>query len=118
GIMAAIIMLTNRYFAPYQQVMRTASRWELNKLHIQRIAELLELVASVEQQDETTEVKRISVKYSGKQRIEFELGQTYLLTGKSGSGKTHLANCITRQSKDSKLDIMINDTALDDINYN
>ena len=108
GIMAAIIMLTNRYFAPYQQVMRTASRWELNKLHIQRIAELLELAASVEHQHETTEVERISVKYSEKQRIEFELGQAYLLTGKSGSGKTHLANCITRQNSDNKLDIMIN----------
>ena len=118
GIMAAIIMLTNRYFAPYQQVMRTASRWELNKLHIQRIAVLLELAASVEHQHETTEVERISVKYSEKQRIEFELGQAYLLTGKSGSGKTHLANCITRQNSDSKLDIMINDTPLDDVNYN
>ena len=118
GIMAAIIMLTNRYFAPYQQVMLTASRWELNKLHIQRIAELLELAASVEHQHETTEVERISVKYSERQRIEFELGQTYLLTGKSGSGKTHLANCITRQNNDNKLDIMINDTPLSDVNYN
>ncbi|UPR58678.1 ATP-binding cassette domain-containing protein [Vibrio sp. ED004] len=118
GIMAAIIMLTNRYFAPYQQVMRTASRWELNKLHIQRIAGLLELTASVEHQHETTEVERISIKYSDKQRIEFELGQAYLLTGKSGSGKTHLANCITRQNNDNKLDIMINDTPLDDVNYN
>ncbi|HHX8298436.1 TPA: ATP-binding cassette domain-containing protein [Vibrio diabolicus] len=118
GIMAAIIMLTNRYFAPYQQVMRTVSRWELNKLHIQRIAELLELAASVEQQNDTTEVERISVKYSEKQRIEFEHGQAYLLTGKSGAGKTHLANCITRQNTDSKLDIQINETPLDDVNYN
>ncbi|MDW1812144.1 ABC transporter transmembrane domain-containing protein, partial [Vibrio sp. Vb2362] len=118
GIMAAIIMLTNRYFAPYQQVMRTVSRWELNKLHIQRIAELLELAASVEQQNDTTEVERISVKYSEKQRIEFERGQAYLLTGKSGTGKTHLANCITRQNTDSKLDIQINETPLDDVNYN
>ncbi|MBS9922275.1 ATP-binding cassette domain-containing protein [Vibrio alginolyticus] len=118
GIMAAIIMLTNRYFAPYQQVMRTVSRWELNKLHIQRIAELLALAASVEQQNDTTEVERISVKYSEKQRIEFERGQAYLLTGKSGAGKTHLANCITRQNTDSKLDIQINETPLDDVNYN
>ncbi|MEF1305393.1 ATP-binding cassette domain-containing protein, partial [Vibrio owensii] len=118
GIMAAIIMLTNRYFAPYQQVMRTVSRWELNKLHIQRIAELLELAASVEQQNDTTEVERISVKYSEKQRIEFERGQAYLLTGKSGAGKTHLAYCITRQNTDSKLDIQINETPLDDVNYN
>ncbi|EJS2609416.1 ATP-binding cassette domain-containing protein [Vibrio alginolyticus] len=118
GIMAAIIMLTNRYFAPYQQVMRTVSRWELNKLHIQRIAELLELAASIEQQNDTTEVERISVKYSEKQRIEFERGQAYLLTGKSGAGKTHLANCITRQNTDSKLDIQINETPLDNVNYN
>ncbi|MDW2173703.1 ATP-binding cassette domain-containing protein [Vibrio sp. 1637] len=118
GIMAAIIMLTNRYFAPYQQVMRTVSRWELNKLHIQRIAELLELAASIEQQNDTTEVEGISVKYSEKQRIEFERGQAYLLTGKSGAGKTHLANCITRQNTDSKLDIQINETPLDDVNYN
>ncbi|UJF20316.1 hypothetical protein L0B53_18500 (plasmid) [Vibrio sp. SS-MA-C1-2] len=27
GVMAAIIMLTNRYFAPYQQVMKTLSNW-------------------------------------------------------------------------------------------
>ncbi|MHA2828555.1 ATP-binding cassette domain-containing protein [Vibrio harveyi] len=118
GIMAAIIMLTNRYFAPYQQVMRTVSRWELNKLHIQRIAELLELAASIEQQNDTTEVERISVKYSEKQRIEFERGQAYLLTGKSGAGKTHLANCITRQNTDSKLDIQINETQLDNVYYN
>ncbi|HHX8342098.1 TPA: ABC transporter transmembrane domain-containing protein [Vibrio alginolyticus] len=118
GIMAAIIMLTNRYFAPYQQVMRTVSRWELNKLHIQRIAELLELAASIEQQNDTTEVERISVKYSEKQRIEFERGQAYLLTGKSGAGKTHLANCVTRQNTDNKLDIKINETPLDDVNYN
>jgi ABC-type bacteriocin/lantibiotic exporter with double-glycine peptidase domain len=118
GVMAAIIMLTNRYFAPYQQVMRTASQWQLNKLHIQRIAEVLELAASVEHQHETTEVERISVRYSEKQRIEFELGQAYLLTGKSGSGKTHLANCITRQNSDNKLDIMINDTPLENLNYN
>ncbi len=98
--------------------MRTVSRWELNKLHIQRIAELLELAASVEQQNDTTEVDRISVKYSEKQRIEFERGQAYLLTGKSGAGKTHLANCITRQNTDNKLDIKINETPLDDVNYN
>lgn len=118
GIMAAIIMLTNRYFAPYQQVMRTIGRWKLNKLHIQRIAELLELAASVDHQHATTEVEHISIKYSKKQRIEFERGQAYLLAGQSGSGKTHLANCITRQTLDQQLDILINETSLTDINYN
>lgn len=58
------------------------------------------------------------MKYSEKQRIEFDRGQAYLLTGKSGAGKTHLANCITRQNTDSKLDIQINETPLDDVNYN
>ncbi|WP_133126146.1 ABC transporter ATP-binding protein, partial [Vibrio sp. 10N.286.49.B3] len=118
GIMAAIIMLTNRYFAPYQQVVRTASRWKLHKMHIQRIAELLDLAASIEQQNEHTDINKINVRYSDKKRIEFEIGQAYLLTGLSGSGKTHLAACITRQITDNRLDIKVDDLPLADINYN
>ncbi|MGF1724641.1 ABC transporter transmembrane domain-containing protein [Photobacterium nomapromontoriensis] len=43
GVMAAVILLTNRYFAPYQQVMRTLSRWRTHQLNITRIAEILDL---------------------------------------------------------------------------
>ncbi len=86
GIMAAIIALTNRYFAP----LPTSDAYReplgvINKLHIQRIAELLELAASVEYQHETTEVERISVKYSEKAAYRIRTRTTYLLTGKSGS---------------------------------
>ena len=43
GVMAAIIMLTNRYFGPYQQMMRTLGRWKTNKMQITDIAEILSL---------------------------------------------------------------------------
>ncbi|MGL6314384.1 ABC transporter transmembrane domain-containing protein [Vibrio sp. WXL103] len=118
GIMAAIIMLTNRYFAPYQQVMRTLSRWKLNKMHIQRIAEVLDLVADQNQQDEDMDVETIKVTFPNGKRIELNRGTAFLLTGRSGTGKTHLSSCLARQKHDPQLAILINDKSLDDINYN
>ncbi|WP_394242406.1 ATP-binding cassette domain-containing protein [Vibrio astriarenae] len=117
GIMAAIIMLTNRYFAPYQQVMRTLSRWKLNKLHIQRIAEILDLVSV--QHHETTQLdpQQIEIEFPNKSRIRFEKGNAYLITGKSGSGKTHLCSCLARQRIDDNLQINIDSNPINTLNY-
>lgn len=43
GVMAAVILLTNRYFAPYQQVMHTISRWKVNKVYLERLTDLIKL---------------------------------------------------------------------------
>ncbi|MDR9826617.1 ATP-binding cassette domain-containing protein [Vibrio sp. FNV 38] len=118
GIMAAVIMLTNRYFAPYQQVMRTLSRWKLNKLHICRIGEILDLVSDQETANEQLFVAQIAVTFSNQTRLLFNQGSAYLLTGKSGSGKTHLASCLSRQRVDEQLKISVDDTPLHEVSYN
>ncbi|MDN2483089.1 ATP-binding cassette domain-containing protein [Vibrio agarivorans] len=118
GIMAAIIMLTNRYFAPYQQVMRTLSRWKLNKLHIQRIGEVLDLVAKEQHNSPEICVDEINVEFPNKSRVQFLKGNAYLLTGKSGSGKTHLSSCLARQRVDKQLNILIDQLAIEELAYN
>lgn len=131
GVMAAIIMLTNRYFAPYQQVMRTISRWKLNKLHIEKVSELLELeykqqrdIAQVDSQDELLPApvdqnigNLIEVKLSTGQRIEFTLGRPTVIRGLSGSGKSHITRCLTRDVECEKSEIYINHKPLHDIHY-
>lgn len=131
GVMAAIIMLTNRYFAPYQQVMRTIGRWKLNKLHIEKVSELLELeykqqrdIALVESHDESLPApidqdigNLIEMKLSTGQRIEFTLGRPTVIRGLSGSGKSHITRCLTRDVECEKSEIYINHKALHDIHY-
>lgn len=131
GVMAAIIMLTNRYFAPYQQVMRTIGRWKLNKLHIEKVSELLELeykqqrdIALVESRDESLPApidqdigNLIEVKLSTGQRIEFTLGRPTVIRGLSGSGKSHITRCLTRDVECEKSEIYINHKPLHDIHY-
>jgi ABC-type bacteriocin/lantibiotic exporter with double-glycine peptidase domain len=131
GVMAAIIMLTNRHFAPYQQVMRTIGRWKLNKLHIEKVSELLELeykqqrdIALVETQDESLPApidqdigNLIEVKLSTGQRIEFTLGRPTVIRGLSGSGKSHITRCLTRDVECDKSEIYINHKPLHDVHY-
>lgn len=139
GVMAAIIMLTNRYFAPYQQVMRTIGRWKLNKLHIEKVSELLELeykqqrdVAIIENDVENSiensstslpakfdqEIGNlIEVKLSSGQRIEFKLGRATVIKGRSGSGKSHITRCLTRDVEYSSSEIFVNHKPLRDVHY-
>ncbi len=131
GVMAAIIMLTNRYFAPYQQVMRTIGRWKLNKLHIEKVSELLDLeykqqrdIALVESRDESLPApidqdigNLIEVKLSTGQRIEFILGRPTVIRGVSGSGKSHITRCLTRDVECEKSEIYINHKPLHDVHY-
>lgn len=131
GVMAAIIMLTNRYFAPYQQVMRTIGRWKLNKLHIEKVSELLELeykqqrdVAIINESNEQYPApleqdigNLIEVKLASGQRMEFTLGRPTIIRGLSGSGKSHITRCLTRDVECDKSEIYINRKSLNDIHY-
>ncbi|MBC7001758.1 ATP-binding cassette domain-containing protein [Photobacterium sp. BZF1] len=123
GVMAAVILLTNRYFAPYQQVMRTLSRWKTNQLNVQRIAEVLELESAAQSSNNAAPVNTVSISSRlGENDVPFPSmslvkGQIHLLTGPSGSGKSHLLRCLTRDSHDDQLNIVINDHSIDDIDY-
>ncbi|MGR5150673.1 ATP-binding cassette domain-containing protein [Photobacterium swingsii] len=163
GVMAAVILLTNRYFAPYQQVMRTLSRWRVNQLNIARIAELLDLASTHPPLDSshqradnqvhddvlTTDANKesdlplpISVITVGTadtmvidkhiaedhvdshhqssvttERLQLTTGHIHLLTGPSGSGKSHLLRCLTRDTHNDNLTIDVNQHTFDDIGY-
>lgn len=123
GVMAAVILLTNRYFAPYQQVMRTLSRWRTNQLNVKRIAEVLELESFKRNSNNEGVVSTISISPSGSDvtpgipPISLAPGQINLLTGPSGSGKSHLLRCLTRDSHDDNLTFIINDKAAGEIDY-
>lgn len=131
GVMAAIIMLTNRYFAPYQQVMRTIGRWKLNKLHIEKVTELLELEYKQQREVQTKSINEktlptpqqqdignlIEVKLSSGQRIEFALGRPAVIRGLSGSGKSHITRCLTRDIECERSEIYVNHHPLEQVHY-
>lgn len=117
GIMAAVIMLTNRYFAPYQQVMRTLSRWKLNSSQIERIAEVMSLHSNPAANSEFIRMENLSIKTSHNKRIEFNCGNVYVMRGKSASGKTHLTSCLTQDRLDESLGISCNGRPIGEYDY-
>ncbi|OAN18065.1 ABC transporter ATP-binding protein [Photobacterium jeanii] len=118
GVMAAVILLTNRYFAPYQQVMRTLSRWRVNELNIERIAELLDLDASQEQDKRLDSVNKIELKANDNgQSLSLATGQIHIFSGVSGSGKSHTLRSLMRDSQDQLSDIHVDEQSIDDIPY-
>ncbi|GHA49318.1 ATP-binding cassette domain-containing protein [Photobacterium aphoticum] len=145
GVMAAVILLTNRYFAPYQQVMRTLSRWRVNQLNIERVAALLDLPStqaatqgsdqsSLQATDCITDSPAnlhavldaavasplaIQTLHVDTPTAHYDLskGQLHLFTGPSGSGKSHLLRCLTRDSHADDHHIRINDEPASHIDY-
>lgn len=117
GIMAAVIMLTNRYFAPYQQVMRTLSRWKLNSSQIERIAEVMSLHSNPSARSEFIRMENLSIKTRQNKRIEFNCGHIYVMRGNSASGKTHLTSCLTQDRLDDSLSITCNDRPITEYDY-
>ncbi|WP_217697841.1 ABC transporter transmembrane domain-containing protein [Shewanella sp. UCD-KL21] len=132
GVMAAIILLTNRYFGPYQQAMRTMGQWKINKIYIDRLNEMLLMEntnkaactssesaaepepsarsdSSVLASDKANEALlayngRIPKIIFNNREISFTKGKITLLKGKSGSGKTRLIERIVQKSQEDNID--------------
>lgn len=118
GVMAAVILLTNRYFSPYQQVMQTYSRWKLNRLNLERICALLALEqkTSDTHNNQITFIKNIKILFNQKD-IFMQQGRGYLFTGPTGAGKSQVTRCLTMEEKTEAVVIFINDKPLDEIEY-
>ncbi|WOT06746.1 ABC transporter transmembrane domain-containing protein [Shewanella youngdeokensis] len=113
GVMAAVILLTNRYFGPYQQAMKTMGQWKVNKIYIDRLNDILlmqnthdvkPLLAQVTNSnpaktsvEPTTQTCVLPDLIFRGRDINFTKGKITLLKGKSGSGKTELLERIQQQ---------------------
>ena len=115
GVMAAVILLTNRYFAPYQQIMHTLSRWKVNKVYLERLTELLDL-NEYENSGPTEEFVVHTLKVP-QFKHDLEPGHLYAISGPSCSGKTFLAQSIARERDSDELSISVNGKPVTDIPY-
>lgn len=118
GIMAAVILLTNRYFSPYQQVMKTLSRWKVNQLNEQRMNTLFQLNHNTDTMIDQVSVNTIYCDINNNKEIRFRKGQLYIINGKANVGKSFLGRCLTMEEKSTSVKILIDDKSLDEINYN
>ncbi len=115
GAMAAVIMLTNRYFSPYQQVMSAISRRKTNQWHIDRLTELVELEPSLKG-ERLDQINSICVGDEEK-GIRLNRGNVICVLGKSASGKSLLLKALSREYVSDKSPITVNDTEMKDIDY-
>ncbi|WP_299495335.1 ABC transporter transmembrane domain-containing protein [uncultured Shewanella sp.] len=117
GVMAAIILLTNRYFSPYQQVMRTLSKWKVNKLNIARISTLFYLQNEKNINIKDFTINHISVMLNNNPSLVLTKGQLYVLHGSADAGKSYIAQCLTMERDDNNIQITIDDKSLSSLDY-
>lgn len=115
GVMAAVILLTNRYFSPYQQVMQTLSRWKLNKSHIKHVCEVMDLEEPSSTHD-PIDIRTISIVKQGL-AISLSAGKGYQLSGPTGSGKSYLTRCLVLEQQAEDIIIDINGIPLSELDY-
>lgn len=98
GIMAAIIMLTNRYFSPYQQAMNTISQWKVNKIYINQLNEILAIQKLPQPIPEGDSLSRLPSFIHSNQKITFKEDKINIISGLTGAGKTQLFNYLQNTS--------------------
>lgn len=116
GVMAALILLTNRFFSPYQQVMQTMSHWKLVSMQQSRISELCALKTEPDpEQPSIGTLTSVAIKNT---QYQFDIGELYLLSGASGSGKTLITKAISQEFVHDKFKVEVNGKDLSHYNYN
>ena len=111
GGMAAIILLTNRYFSPYRQIMSTLGLWKVNMMQLRRLEEILELEEAAGAEDiELIDPQKLTIEADKNYR--FKKGHIYVLSGPSCSGNPHLMKCITGERSDTDIAITLNGQSL------
>lgn len=112
GVMAAIILLTNRYFGPYQQAMRTSGQWKVNIIYIEQLNNILALEKTV-QPPATTAPSTLPVININNQELNFTADKINILSGLSGSGKSSVFNYLL-QSNDEHIKALQTDMVVVD----
>ncbi|MGF1749545.1 ATP-binding cassette domain-containing protein [Vibrio cionasavignyae] len=63
------------------------------------------------------DTKNIEVQLDSNQRILFQKGQPIILKGRSGTGKSHLTRCLTRDTQCERTVIRLGDTEINTLHY-
>ncbi|WP_035480412.1 ABC transporter transmembrane domain-containing protein [Aliagarivorans marinus] len=120
GVMAAVIMLTNRYFAPYQQVVRFLSRKKMVELHSRELKELLDLEVKKTTSNEQPQYQRGAISeiaVSGEKSLSFKIGKVHILQGPGACGKSLLGKHLSLDAAVGLFDIHLNDKELHEFDY-
>lgn len=121
GVMAAVIMLTNRYFAPYQQVVRFLSRKKMVEMQSQELKAILDLeVPHPPKTDRRVQPRggnfeKIDVK--GEIDLSFELGKLHILQGPGSCGKSLLGKHLSLDAALGLFDVRIDGQELHEFDY-
>ncbi len=114
GGMIAIILLTNRYFAPYRQIMHTRIQWKINVVQFNRLQEIL-LLEERNASENMVIVQKIIVRAA--KTYHFKRGQMYIIRGASCSGKSQLMAIIAREQESDQINISVNQKPLQQYDY-
>ncbi|MUK38701.1 ATP-binding cassette domain-containing protein [Aliivibrio fischeri] len=107
GVMAAIILLTNRYFSPYQQTMRTISQWRVNKSYIQRLNDILAMEEAYHHNSAPQATPRV-LSYHGTKSYHFNAEKISIVTGPSGAGKSTIVKAFTTKPSLQEVNVSVN----------
>ncbi|WP_163930466.1 ABC transporter transmembrane domain-containing protein [Paraferrimonas sp. SM1919] len=126
GIMAAVIMLTNRYFGPYQQMMRTLSRLKINRLQVNNISKILDLeihnshkqLPKADNDTDTLLVQdSLTIYLDSHKKIIIDANRPVILSGDSGTGKTSIGRRLILDIDKKELPILLNGIDINSLDY-
>ncbi|MFH0793136.1 MAG: ABC transporter ATP-binding protein, partial [bacterium] len=110
SIFMVYLVTLSRFYAPLKQLSRINQDWQIGRVSVERILQMLALEDEIKEAPNALPLPRIergielkNVKFAYKEKeildnISFRarLGQTIAIVGKSGSGKTTLVNLLPR----------------------
>ena len=118
GVMAAVVLLVNRYFAPLQQVIQALSNYRMNRRQLDRLSDIVNLYdPSYEQSNDNSKITTIGFYLDHQAHINsIEQGVITVVNGDSGAGKSYLMQCLNFEHFDPSLKLTINDSVITEQN--
>ncbi|WP_106917889.1 ABC transporter ATP-binding protein [Chryseobacterium aurantiacum] len=130
GALIAFIQYLNRLFTPTVEIVTTHNQFSKSLISMKRVAEYFdhkkpyveEIVESERQSINEITFQDISVNHGGTDilkeiNLTFDHGKTYILSGKSGSGKSSIINLLCGFSEPMRGQILINNENIKNNKY-
>lgn len=118
GAMAAVVLLTNRFFGPLQSIISTVMKSREMHHYLFEIEDILDLKTT--DNAETLIDKKSNVITAKIDYLTFKIDSNYLyrIEGPSASGKSMFCKALMRESVPNGLEIMFNEQNIQNINLN